>query len=220
MGKRKRQAGFTLIEMMIVVSIIITATALAAPAVRSALIDRRAAQATLDVVRIGRNARAEAIAYGRAYLLSFTSASNGTIASYRGVYPGCNQNQMFNDLTGAGNVADGTWSNVLGTAPTTASCINNSSCVDIVEMNGPKYSRGGEKTVLTMTGNGFMQICFQPDGDTYWRNALLSRFTNANGIPGSGGAFVFNIAQQLNGSQAGLMRRVVYPLGGTPRVLR
>jgi prepilin-type N-terminal cleavage/methylation domain-containing protein len=92
MKKSLRQRGYTLVELMIVVSIIAVMAAGIAPAITTAMYDGRAANAASDLVRLGGRARAEATFTGLAHLLSYSrDATNlGQVRLARGVNNRCN----------------------------------------------------------------------------------------------------------------------------------
>lgn len=201
---RDAQAGFTLIEMMIVVVIIAISAALAAPTIITAFAERRANMAAIDLVRLGREARASAIAYNRAHVLRYTTfsspGSDGRVQLFRGIAGGCNANN---------------WVTIMG-GPVCGAL--NSMCIDETNMGEARWQIGNNVTRVRAPGYSPLDICFQPNG------AVMMRY-NA-GINGSffdgntmSGGVVFTVQRINGGSPAGPTRRVVFPLGSTPRVV-
>ncbi len=201
----RREDGFTLLELMIVVIIIGLAAMLAAPTIGTAMAERRTSEATLDLVRLLRAARSSAAGYGRAHLARYAAGAAGglgTIEMYRGINNGCNANN---------------WA-----AITAGGCNGNAACRQWLNMTD--YTRGTHTVVMASVG-GFddLDICFEPTGITRWRVNVADRFLDLNIAPNGTnlrGGFVFSFQRQVGGANAGVLRRVLLPLGGDARVLR
>jgi prepilin-type N-terminal cleavage/methylation domain-containing protein len=191
---RVRSAGFTLIELMVVLVVILVAVGLAAPAISKAMHERRAAEVTLDLVRLARHARSAAAGYGRAHVVTFVGGGNGVVQVWRGVSNRCN-----------GNVWSGTtFQTVMG-----AACAGNPYCVD--ELDAQRYSFGGQIT-LQPVGPAW-DICYEPTGVVRWRQGgTAGPFLEGNSI---GGGARYQIVP-ING----VTRTVVLPLGADARVVR
>src|SRR5690606_6662750 len=89
---RAREA-FTLIELLIVLSIVAIVAGLVAPTIATAMRDRKHAAAALDVVRTFQGARSSAAGYGRAYAVRYDAEGangQGTLAVRRGDNNRCN----------------------------------------------------------------------------------------------------------------------------------
>ncbi|MBK8171322.1 MAG: hypothetical protein IPK60_13380 [Sandaracinaceae bacterium] len=199
----RKLAGFTLVELMIAICIIITVTALAAPAIGTARADARAARASQNLIRLGRRARAESIAYGRAHLLRYTTASSvgsqGRMMLYRGVTSTCNSNN---------------WLAILA-SPTCG--VANSMCVDELDLGDTQYNTTTHTVLLRSPAFAFVDICYQPNGNMLHREIATARFIDQNTVAGG---FAFNITRAVDGVQDGVTRTVVFPLGGVPRLFR
>lgn len=199
---RSREAGFTILEAMVVVSIIAISAALAAPALSEAMAVRRAGEANHSVVRIAANARSQAIAYGRAHLLLFNSAPPGRFELWRGRTNLCTAND---------------WATLV-----TPDCGANPDCVDGLDMRS--YDQGTHTVVVTQP-TAALSICFQPDGEVRFLgggppapNAPWATSPPTGAAADEG--LVFALDRRENGGSAGVIRRVVIPFGGSPRILR
>jgi Tfp pilus assembly protein FimT len=123
---------------MVVVSIIGIMAAGIAPAITSALADGRAANAAVDLVRIGGRARSEATFTGLAHCLTYTAGQNGgfgQVQLYRGVNNRCNMQN---------------WGGAL---------------IDSVVLAQYNYGNTHVINVQPSAGNqAQIDICYQPDG--------------------------------------------------------
>lgn len=141
--------------MLAVVALIAIATALAAPALMNAMANRRATEATHAVVRIGARGRSEAVAYGRAHVLTYRQASTGaggnygTLELWRGRSDRCSANDWPSIITGT--------------------CSSNLDCIDSLDMG--TYAFPTNRVRLELDGATAGSICFQPDGDSYYAPA-------------------------------------------------
>jgi prepilin-type N-terminal cleavage/methylation domain-containing protein len=192
-------AGFTLIELMLVIAVIAVSAALAMPAIGGAIAEQRGANASYDLVRLGRRARAEASAYGRAYQLSFTQVVGGGVGSFtllRGTSPRCNSNDWVAIRSGG-------------------TCAENPMCVDSLDMRRHK-TEGSEIRARSPGLGAWIQLCFEPEGTMSYRRASLGPFVthNTNLIRG-GARFCFQ--RFRNGVRTGVGRWVIFPLGGDAR---
>jgi prepilin-type N-terminal cleavage/methylation domain-containing protein len=194
---RVRSAGFTLIELMVVLVVILVAVGLAAPAISNAMHERRAAEATLDVVRLARHARSAAAAYGRAHLVTFVAGGSGVVQVWRGVSNRCNGNVWSNQ----------TFQTVMG-----GDCHSSDYCID--QMNMDERYKGAKPITLAPVGPAF-DICYEPTGMVRWRDGgSNAAFLEVNS-PAIGGGARYQITPL-----GGVVRTVVLPLGGDARVVR
>lgn len=199
-SKDRRKVGFTLMELMIVIAVIAISAALAMPAIGAAMGEQRGANAAYDLVRIGRRARAEAAAYGRAYQLSFTQVTGGGVGSVimlRGTSPRCNANDWdaIRDL---------------------GACHSNPLCVD--QLNMTRFQTTEQEIRMRSPGLGaWIQLCFEPNGVMSYRRASLRRFVSRNTNLIRGGAR-FCFQRFSDGDRVGVGRWVLFPLGGDARV--
>jgi prepilin-type N-terminal cleavage/methylation domain-containing protein len=203
-GKRGRQSGFTLIEMMAVILVVLVTAALAAPAITTSLGEQRAQRAALDIVRVGRLARSEALEFGRAYLVRMDTTGAGSVRAFRGVASAC-------------NAATNDWPAFI-TAGLGAGCRPGSYCVTEVDFADDRYRIGPHAPVMTLPVSP-VEVCYQPNGATLARagaGATLP-FSDRNTVAGG---WIATITRHRDGVADGPVRRVVYPFGATPRMLR
>ena len=143
---RPSRAGFSLVELMIVVAIIGISAAMVAPGLMRSMAIGRTNRFQYDVARILRRTRSDAIGTGRAHMVVVTTAgATTTLALYRGASSSCLR---------AG------WAVIL---PTDAP-------VDLVWT--ASYSSGGHSVQLVLAAGTPTNICFEPDGDRFGGNGL------------------------------------------------
>jgi prepilin-type N-terminal cleavage/methylation domain-containing protein len=212
-----RQTGFTLIEMMIVITIMGTMAALLVPGIGEFLADARQAGAAEDLVRLSRHVRARAQESGLAHLLVFGSTSDdsgglGRIRVYEGMNNHCRQTPWPQTMTG-----------------TTA---NGHITVDGLDLgtyayNSPTSGRStatvsdqGRQVIRMQAANSTgtvdtLALCMEPSGAT-WEG------TSTNSSTG----FVFTrqiapititVSRAVNSEARGPDRRVVFQPGSIAR---
>jgi prepilin-type N-terminal cleavage/methylation domain-containing protein len=196
----RRAAGFTIIELMVVLVVIAVVAGLAAPAISKAMHERRTAEAALDLVRLARHARSSAAGFGRAHMLRFLPNDPGRVLVLRGRNNRCN-----------GNVwAPNDWN-----ANAAAPCEQNDFCIDELDMYR-RFHTSSNDVALT-SAMGAVDVCYEPTGVVRWRLGGAGMFLEANSI---GGGIRFDVVPRVGGNENGVVRRVVIPLGGDARVVR
>lgn len=223
---RRRAQGFTLIELMVVATIIGVSIIAFTPSFIYAMADRRAAAAVSEVVRVGRRARADAIGTQRAHLV-WIRPDPGRIQLLRGTTSHC-------------DIED--WSARAATCPALSGgdqrmCLENLNFGDTHWFHTPFEIRlrtvppGQEGNLVPLlrapAPAATIALCYEPSGSVQWatQNAALVNpvlFSSLNQGAAQGGGFLFTIGLFHLGDAdvVGTPRALSYPLGTTPRRLR
>jgi len=203
----RRAEGFTLLELMIVVTVIAILAAAAGPSIAAGVQEGRAMRASSDLIRLLTRARSASQGYGRAYLARYSDVSGGTNGAV----------QIFRGTNNRCNATD--WVTV-----TSIACASNPQCIDDVDMR--RYARGGQTVRMRIPGHNPLDICFEPSGRTFYRRSSSTTnggFSDRNTTVGTSalsGGFRISFQRRIDGVNTGVERWVMLPLGGDPRVLR
>ncbi|MBN8616431.1 MAG: type II secretion system protein [Deltaproteobacteria bacterium] len=190
----RTEAGFTLIELMIVVVIIGISAALLAPAMSRSMSINRTNRCQYDAARLFRAARANAIGTGRAHLVhSVTTVGDYRLETYIGDSSSC---------------ARSGWAAIIVPATT-----------PVDEVRETTYTTSSDGVRLGyQAAAGFAaprQVCFEPQGDRYERPGVSGAFTLGPNT------LVFTIDRLEAGALAGdPQRSILMPQFGTARVFR
>ncbi|HEY6879182.1 MAG TPA: prepilin-type N-terminal cleavage/methylation domain-containing protein [Polyangiales bacterium] len=220
-GQRAR-AGYTLVELMMVVMVIALSVLAFTPGFSRAMADRRVSSAARELIRVGRRARADTFGYLRAHLI-WINPGTGNIQLLRGPTNSCVLTRW--DLVAADCPSD------LTTAPGQR-CVENVFLSQIygtaapVRMFEERISAG----VVTY-GTTPRALCYAPSGVvSYGSGATLNAATvttplaTVNTADATvGGGFVFALANgtPTAGNPTSLrIHRILFPLGGSTRALR
>jgi len=219
----KRQAGFTLIEMMIVITVMGTMAALLAPGVGEHIADGRATSVSDGLVRISRHVRARAQETGLAHLMVFNNANNeaganglGRLLVYEGMNNHCRQTP---------------W----GQATGDTAAANGHAPVEVLDLGDGSYNPRlagtqrasiddkGRHVVALVALDGATEInplasCFEPSGVIWLGTAdLTPSVTSGYRWARQVRPIVFSVRRTLNGVARGVNRSVVFQPGGIAR---
>jgi prepilin-type N-terminal cleavage/methylation domain-containing protein len=211
-----RRAGFTLLELMIVVSIMGGMAALLAPGLSESLSDARASAAAEDLIRLSRHIRARAQESGLAHLFVFSSTSAdsrglGSVIVYEGMNNHCRQtpwNQAIN-----GTATD-------GHAPVDSLDLRRSTYNPVASGVNASSDDANRQIVTLAVADSVGApnqaiLCFEPGGATYEgvgssSNAGFAFTTQTKTI-------TFTVARRVNSEARGTPRVVLFPPGGSAR---
>jgi prepilin-type N-terminal cleavage/methylation domain-containing protein len=239
MGPSRHSAGFTLIELMVVVSIVGISLMAFIPSFSHSMADRRAATATMELVRLARRARAESIGLQRAFLVN---------VDY-GLAP--LQTARMVVLRGNSRLCDiEDW-----TIPNAVCPVNNdlersaTACLESINLAGSHwyknpfiitvgmYNAGETPTAPTpnqvvqevATGGrrGTVSVCYEPSGIVRWTTSGLAdgslmNFSTLNQGAAAGGGLMFAVGL-VDGTTRELInvpRVALFPLAAPPRRMR
>ena len=213
MRTRRANAGFTLVELMIVVTIIGVGTALSSAGVADTFSEMRASRAALELVRIGRRAKVEASGYMRAHMVWIQPTAK-RVSLIRGTGWSCTNENWVAQFTGA-------------CGSLTSPCIEQVSFgVNTTYTNDPYPVR----LDYALPGPVFSQpdtaLCYAPNGRMYSAQvgvgALAAAGAALTPFNTGGGGFMFSVRRmEPDGTTPhGVTRWVVFPQGAPPRVLR
>ena len=209
-------AGFTVLELLIVITVMGTMAALMAPGIGEFMADARASSVAEDLVRISRHVRARAQETGLAHLLVFGGTSNdsgglGRLRVYEGMNNHCRQTpwpQALNGTTANGfatiedlNLGHSSFNPVSSGSTPRASDTNRQ-----VVVLGVRGSLGAPDAAV---------LCFEPSGITMQGAGNASEAGYA--FSAQGAPVVFTVTRSMSGEQRGAVREVVFPAGGTAR---
>lgn len=208
-ARRDPRAGYTLLELMIVVVIIAVVSALAAPGIVETMRENKVYQGTSDITRMFRQARLEAVSRGTAVAIRFDgNAGRGRFAMYRSTVSSC---RMTNWMA---PVADPLAGTLLTTLDFNRAPYQITGGVDV----RAEYCPGISVTKACGAPNaGPMWICYAPGGRLYWRAGDVGNFNDSPA--GAVNGWPFRVARREAGVDTGVARVVFVPFGGgTARV--
>jgi prepilin-type N-terminal cleavage/methylation domain-containing protein len=210
------RAGYTLVELMMVVAIIAASTIAFAPGIGRAVADRRVSSATRELIRIGRRARSDSFGYLRAHLIWIVPAS-GRVMLLRGPNNSC---------------LLPTWSTIAADCPSTAAGVPGPRCLEQVflsSIGGPTPIAMNEETLSGAGVAAYSSVphalCYASSGVVYQAagsdltvaTAALSDLNNVNG------GVVYTLHTGISTStpvSTDRVHRILFPLGSSARALR
>lgn len=201
--RTRAELGFSLLELMVVVTIIAVLSALVLPSMTQAMRERHAQEAAIDVVDLLREIRGRAMYRGRAQTVAVRQVGTTVrMEAYEGTESSCRLSR-FRVAAGTGFV--------------------EAEQVALLDLASAQYSRDSLASVISIpTGTRYLQLCFTPMGNTFFATEEISipstQWSNDNSAVGSGGAFQIDVFQARDGVVTGARRRVLIPLGGIPRL--
>jgi prepilin-type N-terminal cleavage/methylation domain-containing protein len=210
---RRQHAGFTLLELMIAITIMGTMAALLAPGIGEFMADARAAGASEDLVRLSRHVRARAQETGLAHLLVYTGIPGdagglGRIRVYEGMNNHCRQTPW--PQTVGGTAAD-------GHAPVDVLDLSSSSYNPV---SNPTIDDANRQVIALRVANAIgapdsAVVCYEPSGAT-WQGTFTASsigFAFTRQIA----PITFTITRRVSGVTRGADRNVVFQPGGIAR---
>lgn len=212
---RSRSNGFTLLELMIVITVMGTMAAMLAPGIGEFLADARASNAAEDLVRLSRHLAARTRQTGLAHLLIFGNTSDdsrglGRIRVYEGMNNHCRSTP---------------WPQALAEVLT-----DGQAPVEIVDMATYNFGRGtmppgiddADRPVISLSVTGSLGapsaaiLCIEPSGATY-EGAASTTTSTGFAFTRQIKAIRFTVTRKVNGEERGLSRDVLFPPGGIAR---
>jgi prepilin-type N-terminal cleavage/methylation domain-containing protein len=214
---RRTQRGFTLIELMIVITVMGLMAAMIAPGLGEFTADNRAATAAEDLVRLTRHVGARAHQSGLAHLLVYTSDTKvsgglGRILVYEGMNNHCRLTPWSQAITGT--VKE-------GHIP-----------VESMDMGDPHYNQpvGGaaptvdsrDRQLISLLVSGppgapdVAVLCFEPSG-AMWQGVLDAGIETGFTFTRPTAPVKFTVSRRLNGVVRGRPRELYIQTNGIAR---
>jgi len=204
-----RRAGFTIMELMIVLVIVGIMAMTVAPSLSEVLGTNRHANAAMDLMRFMRRARSQSIATGKAQLIRFDATGSnklGRIDVFNGISNRCRQTP---------------WADAI------ARPVNRSRAFDMIDYNpsvigGKPSLDDAHRPVIGLSARVLaigvdpmpeVRVCYQPDGLVYrgWNpDPTVLRVQELE--------LEFRLRRAVDGVRHGEDRLVVLPPGGNARL--
>lgn len=173
--------------------------------------DQRIREGAYDVLRAAREAQYASVRDGVAYALVYEDAldgGHGTLTAFRGMTNRCTRADWPDAVGGFG--PSGMPSRLVNYNPNALSVFDANRHV----IQADAFFRGNPALQRNVV------ICYEPSGNVYTTPA-----GNANpGVPNNLGLqridLFFDVYGTFNGANSGVMRRVMFPAGGSPRILQ
>jgi prepilin-type N-terminal cleavage/methylation domain-containing protein len=213
----RRRAGFTLLELMIVVTVMGTMAAMMAPGIGEFLADARASAASEDLIRLSRHMRSRVQQTGLAHLLIFSgidadSGGLGRVVVYEGMNNHCRQTPWGDAITGTianghtivdrVDLGDSSYNSPTGSSPPTKDDTNRQ--VIALSVRG---SLGAADSAAV--------ICYEPGGGTL--EGVSDASSASFAFSAQTQPITFVVTRSVSGVRHGANREVVFPAGGAAR---
>ncbi|HET6339702.1 MAG TPA: type II secretion system protein [Polyangiales bacterium] len=222
MKRTRSTAGYTLLELMIVVLIMGAMAAMIAPGLGEFMADARASAASEELIRLNRVIRARVNQTGLAHLMLFQASDDaagsnglGRIRVWEGMNNRCSQTPWMQAINGT--------------------AANGFQPIETVDMGDTAYNLSTGSTAATAsdtsrqviriaasTNPKLAVLCFEPGGNTF-------RGASAGDAPAIGYNFTpqtsaetFSVIRSLSRGgtmeERGVTRDVIFPAGGNGRM--
>jgi prepilin-type N-terminal cleavage/methylation domain-containing protein len=211
-----RRHAFTLLELMIAITIMGTMAALMAPGLGEFLSDTRASAVAEDLIRLSRHIRSRAQETGLAHLMIYrgdiyASGGLGQILVYEGMNNHCRQTPWAQ--TTSGTVANGhTTVDTIDLATSAYNPIGSGAAPTSADTNRQVIVLGARENTTALSS---ALICYEPSGATLKGVSDSSSAGYAFSVPQY--QVTFTVTRTVNGEPRGAVREVVFPIGGTAR---
>jgi prepilin-type N-terminal cleavage/methylation domain-containing protein len=238
MGPSRQRAGFTLIELMVVVAIIGISLLAFIPSFSHSMADRRTATAGMELVRLARRARAESIGLQRAFLVNvrygMAPLQTARMVVLRGNSLRCDvENWPAHDALCPVNDLERGATACLESINLAGSHWYKNPFVITVGMYGagetPTAPTPNQLVEQTATGgrSGTVSVCYEPSGIVRWSTDALGlgaamNFSTLNQGAAAGGGLMFAVGLVDRATQelVNVPRVILFPLASPPRRMR
>jgi type II secretion system protein H len=198
-ASRRSAAGFTLIELMVVVIIISIVAVAAIPSMLTAQQERRTFQGAADFAALFREGRSRAAGRGVPVQIALTNISGQATGVLREAPSKADPATM---ALAQGGCAGTNWAGL--------------PVLERTEIAGGVYAENS--TVVTMVAQGnpvqTATICFTPGGRVF-----MSTVNGLGADQANGGVVELIITREPNNIVTGITRRVILPTTGAPRII-
>jgi len=210
-GRSRKRAGFTLVELMVVLAVMGVLVSAALPSIGQGFADRRVAIVAREVVSLFQRARYMSNAYGRAHQVVYLNG-NGlglgeefAFETLRGTTAGCSVSR-FDNATGI-ELDDFDCDNT-----------NHWRCVD--HLYASTYDADtGDNDLVRVDGWDNSSYCYEygSNNQVFIGTELYTNWDAPRSQAGHG----FVVYREVDGTPIGVARKVLVPSGsGTPRIMR
>ena len=218
MSLSRRQAGYSLIELMIVVTIIGVSVVAFTPGFKLAMIQREASAATRDMVRLGRRAMSEA-SMGAAHLV-WIDPNGGTDGAPRYQLLRGQHRQLHR--SGLGHHPGHVWRSLPACLEPALASRRAPTAVLSTWTTAATTTSWATGVELQITPTASQAICYTPRGSVFTASGAAMPASSAlqQNIVGGGLLFTLVVRRTADSVSLGPPRNVLFASGSSPRVLR